>query len=147
MIAQYVLRGFGRHKARTAILVLALLVVTVMLVTLNNIVESLQRQDAKFVESGVGEHDITITRAETSPNQTIDVERVSTILRGVDPAVVAIYPRFQATVELEGGALSAEGPSGGEGVGHTGSASLLARMPEDDLGQVTMLEGTYDWEG
>jgi putative ABC transport system permease protein len=147
MIAQYVLRGFGRHKARTAIMVLALLVVTVMLVTLNNIVESLQRQDAKFVESGVGEHDITITRAETNPNQTIDVERVSTILRSVDPAVVAIYPRFQATVELEGGRLNAEGPSGGEGVGYAGSASLLARTPEDDLGQVTMLEGTYDLEG
>ncbi|RLD00013.1 MAG: hypothetical protein DRI77_01465, partial [Chloroflexi bacterium] len=41
---------------------------------------------------------------------------------------------FLATVELKG-------------AGETGNASLLARAPEDDLGQVTMLEGEYDLEG
>jgi putative ABC transport system permease protein len=142
MIARYVLKSLGRHKVRTAIMLLALLLVTAMLITLNNIVESLQQQNDRLVGSSVGEHDITIDRAETSLSQTIDVDRVSAIVRGVDPAVVAVYPRFQATVELQGYAVS-----GTEEGGQAGSASLVARVPEDDLGQVTMVEGEYDLEG
>ena len=115
-------------------MVLALLAVTAMLVALNNGVESLQRQVVELVEREAGEHDITLTRAETSPDQYIDVARVSAILYDADPNVAAVYPRFLATVELAGG-------------GNTGNASLLARSPEDDLGQVTMLEGKYDLEG
>jgi putative ABC transport system permease protein len=134
MIARYVLKSFTRHKARTVIMVLALLVVTTMLVSLNNGVESLQRQIVEIVEREAGEHDITITRAETSPNQYIDVERISAILYEADPAVVAVYPRFLATVELQG-------------AGQMGNGSLLARAPEDNLGQVTMLEGEYNLEG
>jgi len=133
MMARYILTGFARHKARTAIMVLALLVVTVMLMILNNAVELLQQQDVVFVESVVGEQDITITRAETSPSQTIDVERISAILRDADPAVAAIYPRFHATVELQG-------------VGQAVDASLVARTAEDNMGQVTVLEGTHDLE-
>ncbi len=134
MMVRYILKSFTRHKGRTAIVVLALLLVTVMLMILNNAVESLQRQDVKFVESGAGEHDVTITRAETSPDRRIDVEHISAILRDADPTVTAIYPRFHATVELQG-------------VGQAASASLVARTPTDDLGQVTMREGTHNLEG
>jgi putative ABC transport system permease protein len=133
MIVRYVLKNFTRHKARTVIMVLALLVVTTMLVSLNNGIESLQRQIVELVEAETGEHDFTITRAETSSVQYIDVERVTAILSTVDPMVMAIYPRFHATVELQGSDV--------------GNASLLARAPEDDLGQVTMLEGEYDLTG
>ena len=41
MIQRYVLKSFFRHKARTVLMVLALLVVTAMLLTLNNGVDSL----------------------------------------------------------------------------------------------------------
>jgi ABC-type lipoprotein release transport system permease subunit len=142
MMVRYILTGFARHKARTAIMVLALLLVTVMLMILNNAVELLQQQDVTFVESVVGEQDITITRAETSPSQTIDVARISAILRDADPAVAAIYPRFHAAVKLQGHALS-----GAEGSGQAVDASLVARTPEDDLGQVMILEGTHDLDG
>ena len=134
MIARYVLKSFTRHKARTAIMALALLVVTMMLVTLNNGVESFQQQIVEIVESVAGEHDITLTRAETSPSQYVDVAHVSAILHGADPAVVAVYPRFHATVELQGDS-------------NAGNASLVARTPEDELGQVTVLEGDYNLEG
>jgi len=134
MIARYVLKSFTRHKARTIIMMLALMVVTAMLVTLNNGIESLQRQIVEIVEREAGEHDVTITRAETSPVQYIDVERVSALLAASDPTVAAIYPRFQATVELQG-------------AGEVGNASLIARVPEDDLGQVTMLEGEHNLTG
>ncbi len=131
MIAQYVVKSFARHKARTIIMILALVVVTAMLVTLNNGVESLQRQIVELVEREAGEHDVTITRAETSSVQYIDAERVSKLLAAADPAISAIYPRFHATVELQG-------------AGEVGNASLIARAPEDELGQVTMLEGEHD---
>ncbi|RLC89373.1 MAG: hypothetical protein DRI77_15780, partial [Chloroflexi bacterium] len=134
MIARYVLKSFARHKARTVIMTLALLVVTAMLVTLNNGVESLQQQIVEIVEREAGEHDIAVTRAETSPSQYVDVERVSAILRGADPRVAAVYPRFHATVELQG-------------IEDAGNASLVARTPDDDLGQVTILEGEYDVAG
>ncbi len=134
MISRYVLKSFSRHKARTVILVLALLVVTAMLVTLNNGVDSLQRQVVEIVEREAGEHDITLTRAQTSPNQYIDIARVSDILRTAHPQVSAVYPRFHATVEVRVG-------------GQVGNASLVARAPEDDLGQVTMQEGVYDLQG
>jgi putative ABC transport system permease protein len=150
MIAQYVLKSFFRHKARTFIVILALLVVTAMLVTLNNSVDSLERQIVSLIEQFEGEHDVAITRAETSPVQYIDVERVSALIQGADPAVVAVYPRFLGTVELQGkpvGQLdSEEGQAvsvGGVGGGQPGNATLLARTPEDDLGQVKILEGEY----
>ncbi len=134
MIARYVLKSFSRHKARTVIMVLALLVVTAMLVTLNNGVDSLQRQVVEIVEREAGEQDITLTRAETSPNQYIDIAATAALLRAADPLVAAVYPRFHATVEVRVG-------------GQVGNASLVARVPEDDLGQVTMQEGVYDLEG
>ncbi|HQE93487.1 MAG TPA: FtsX-like permease family protein [Anaerolineae bacterium] len=134
MIQRYVLKSFSRHKARTIIMVLALLVVTAMLVTLNNSVDSLQRQVVELVEREAGEHDITLTRAETSPNQYIDIAQTTPVLRAADPRVAAVYPRFHATVEVRSG-------------GQVGNASLVARVPEDDLGQVTMQEGVYDLEG
>jgi putative ABC transport system permease protein len=165
MIAQYILKSFFRHKARTLIVVLALLVVTAMLVTLNNSVESLERQIVDLIEQFEGEHDVTVTRAETSPIQYIDVERVAPLLQAADPAVVAVYPRFLGTVELQGmtaaGAGAEEdqvvaveaGSTSGGGVhvsvgganngGQPGNASLLARTPEDELGQVKILEGEY----
>ena len=134
MIARYVLASFGRHKARTVIMALALLVVTAMLVALNNSIESLQRQVVEIVEMQGGEQDITITRTDTSPQQFIEVARISAILRASDPAVVAVYPRFQQEVELWAN-------------GTAGEVTLVARAPEEQLGQVTMLEGTCNLSG
>ncbi len=150
MITRYVLKSFFRHKARTVIVVLALLVVTAMLVTLNNGVDSLERQIVDLIERFEGEHDVAVTRAETSPVQHIDIERVSALLYAADPAVVAVYPRFAGTVELQGRAPMGGVPGQGESnekEGQMGNASLLARTPEDTLGQVKILEGEYNLEG
>jgi putative ABC transport system permease protein len=115
-------------------MVLAILVVTAMLVTLNNGVESLQRQIVEIVEREAGEHDITVTRIDISPSQYIDIERISSVLRSADPSVAAVYPRFVSTVELQGAGLA-------------GNGSLVARTPDDELGQVTLMEGEYNLEG
>ena len=116
MIAQYVFKSFFRHKARTIIVVLALLVVTSMLVTLNNSVDSLERQIVDLIEAFEGEHDVTVTRAETSPVQYVDVEQVSALLQDADPSVVAVYPRFMGTVELQGSALGSSNSEQGRSV-------------------------------
>jgi putative ABC transport system permease protein len=134
MIAQYVLKSFGRHRARTAIMLLALMVVTAMLVTLNNGVDSVQQQIVEIIETEAGEHDITLFRADTSPSQYVDVTRVSETLRAAHPAVAAVYPRFQATAELQA-------------AGQTGNVSLMARVPDENLGQITVQEGEYNLEG
>ncbi len=134
MIARYVLKSFSRHKARTVIMVLALFVVTAMLVTLNNGVESLQRQIVELVEREAGEHDVTLRRSETSASQFVEVSKIAPILAQAHPQVKAVYPRFFATVEIQGGK-------------QPGNGSLVARAPEDKLGQVTMLEGDYNLEG
>ncbi|MBN2001835.1 MAG: ABC transporter permease [Anaerolineae bacterium] len=134
MIAKYVLKSFSRHKARTFIMVLALFVVTAMLVTLNNGVESLQRQVVEVVEREAGEHDITVTRSEISANQFMDVDTLSMLFKKAHPQIKAVYPRFMAEVEIQGGK-------------QPGNATLVARTPEDQLGQITVLEGEYNVEG
>lgn len=131
MILRYVWKGFRRHKGRTAIMVVALAFVAAMLVVLNNTIATSRRQVVDLVARQVGEHDITVARADTSPDPFIEVERVSNILRAADPNVRAVYPRFRAVVELTSGATQ-------------GSATLIARDPQaDTLGEITVLEGEY----
>jgi len=135
MIARYILKGFRRHIGRTIIMVLALVFVASMLVILNNTIATSRRQVVDLIAREVGEQDITITRRDTSAEPFIDVRTATDVLRGAHPRVEAVYPRFQAEVEVTLGAS-------------TGKATLLARDPEtDDLGTVDLLEGEYDLEG
>jgi ABC-type antimicrobial peptide transport system permease subunit len=135
MIGRYVLKSLGRHKMRTAIMVLALMFAATMLVILNNTIATSRRQIVDLIARAVGEQDITITRVDTSQDRFIDVARVSALLEAADPQVRAIYPRFQTEVEVARGTTS-------------GKASLIARDPvHDELGTITMLEGAYDLSG
>jgi ABC-type antimicrobial peptide transport system permease subunit len=135
VILRYVLKSFKRHKMRTAIMVLALMFVATMLVVLNNTIATSRRQVVDLVAREVGEHDVTITRADTNLDPYIDVERTVALLRSAHPQIQAIYPRFQADVEVIRGATN-------------GHATLLARDPAvDDLGTINVLEGSYDLSG
>jgi ABC-type lipoprotein release transport system permease subunit len=132
MIWRYVWKGFKRHKMRTAIMVLALMFVATMLVVLNNTISTSRRQVVELVAREVGEHDITLTRVDTSRDPFIDVARMTALLRSAHRTIEAIYPRFQAEVEVARGATN-------------GSATLVARDSEmDNLGTVNILEGEYD---
>ncbi len=67
MITRYVLKGFKRHKMRTAIMILALAFVATMLVVLNNTIATSRRQVVDLVAREVGEHDIALRRIDTAP--------------------------------------------------------------------------------
>ena len=135
MILRYVLKSFKRHKARTAIMVLALAFVATMLVLLNNVIATTRRQIVDLVARDVGEHDITLRKLDTSQDPFVDVDRVAPLVRNAHPRITAVYPRFQTEVEVARGASD-------------GNAMLIARDTEvDDLGTVTILEGEYDLSG
>ena len=119
MIVRYILKGFRRHVMRTIIMVLALVFVAAMLVILNNTIATSRRQVVDLIAREVGEQDITLTRRDTSAEPFIDVEPVSRALLGAHRRVAAVYPRFQAEVEVT---LDSS----------TGTATLLARDPEAD---------------
>ena len=135
MILRYVLKSFKRHKMRTAIMVLALMFAAAMLVVLNNTIATSRRQVVDLIAHAVGEHDITLTRVDTSQDPFIDVDQTTALLQSAHPRVEAIYPRFQAEVEVARGVTN-------------GSATLIARDPTvDKLGTINILEGEYDLSG
>ena len=135
MITRYVLKGFRRHKMRTAIMVLALAFVAAMLVVLNNTIATSRRQVVDLVAREVGEHDIALTRADTSPDPSIDVARLTPLVLSAHPLVAGAYPRFQADVEVARGTTH-------------GNATLVARDPQaENLGTINVLEGAYEVGG
>jgi ABC-type lipoprotein release transport system permease subunit len=135
MIARYVLKGFRRHKMRTAIMILALAFVAAMLVVLNNTIATSRRQVVDLVAREVGEHDITLTRVDTSADPFIDVARMAARITAAHRQVQSVHPRFQTEVEVARGAAF-------------GKATIVARDPEaENLGTITLLEGAYDLAG
>jgi len=135
MIARYVLHGFRRHKMRTAIMVIALAFVSTMLVLLNNAIATSRRQMINLAAQHAGEHDIAITRVDTSQEPYIEIEPVSRLIRRTHAEVRTVYGRIQTQVEIARGAYG-------------GSATLLARDPEiDTLGSIKVIDGEYNLEG
>lgn len=135
MITRYVLKGFKRHKMRTAIMIVALGFVATMLVVLNNTIATSRRQVVDLVAREVGEHDIALTRTDTSPDPFIDVARVSEIVRAAYPGIEGVYPRFQTDVEVARGTTF-------------GNATLVARDAQNEhLGTINVLEGSYEVAG
>ena len=132
MLLLYALKGFKRHKMRTAIMILALAFVATMLVVLNNTIATSRRQVVDLVAREVGVHDIALVRPDTNQDPFVDIEPLSTLIRSADPLVRGVYPRFQAEVEVSRGATN-------------GKATIIARDPAvDTLGTVDILEGDYD---
>jgi putative ABC transport system permease protein len=132
MISRYVLKGFGRHKMRTAIMILALAFVATMLVVLNNTIATSRRQVVDLIAREVGEHDVTLIKVDTSQDPFIDVDRVTQAIEVAHRLVDAVHPRFQAEVEVARGATN-------------GNGTIIARDPDaENLGTVNVLEGEYD---
>jgi ABC-type antimicrobial peptide transport system permease subunit len=132
MISRYVLKGFGRHKMRTAIMILALAFVATMLVVLNNTIATSRRQVVDLIAREVGEHDVTLTKVDTSQDPFIDVDRIAQAIASAHRSVDAVHPRFQTEVEVARGATN-------------GNGTIIARDPEaENLGTVNVLEGEYD---
>jgi ABC-type antimicrobial peptide transport system permease subunit len=120
---------------RTAIMVLALMFVATMLVVLNNTIATSRRQVVDLVARDVGEHDIVLTRTDTSQDSFVDVGRLTALIRSAHPSIVAVYARFQTDVEVARGTTD-------------GNATLVARDPDvEELGTINVVEGQYDLSG
>ena len=124
---------------RTIIMVLALVFVAAMLVVLNNTIATSRRQVVDLIAREVGEHDITITRVDTS------ADPLSTSRRDHAPCSRSAAPPGRGRVSPLPGRR--RGRAAGSRT-QPGNATLIARDPEiDDLGTVNLLEGEYDLAG
>ena len=68
--------------------------------------ETVSRSNVTLIAQQSGEYDIGVRRRDTSPNPFIPVSEMSRLMLAADPAIQAVYPRFEVLVELSQGALS-----------------------------------------
>jgi len=130
MIFKYVLKNFRRRKVRTFLMVLSLTVSTGLIVTMMATVETIRRSNVDLVVSEIGGYDLSVHRAETSPEQFIAVSDTSRRILAADDQITAVYPRFRSEVELNADDKLDNG-------------LLLALDPAENIGQIEVISGTY----
>jgi len=130
MILKYVLKNFRRRRVRTLLMVLALIVSTGLIVAMSATVETIRRSSVDLVASASGRYDLTVRRAETSPDPFISVTETSQRILAADDLITAVFPRFQSQTELNIGSLQ-------------GAGTLLALDPAENIGQIDVISGTY----
>ena len=131
MILKYIFKNFSRRKVRTVLMILSLLVSTGLIVTMSATVETVRRSNVDLIATAVGRYDLSITKRDTSSDPFISVSEVAQEVLASDERITAVYPRFEAVVELTA-------------KGHSGRGILLALDPErDDIGFIDVVSGTY----
>jgi putative ABC transport system permease protein len=130
MILKYVLKNFRRRKVRTFLMMLSLIVSTGLIVAMSATVETIRRSNVDLIASATGRYDLTVRRAETSPDSFIDVAETSQRILTADEQITAVYARFQNEAELNAGSLLSTG-------------TLLALDPAENIGQIEVISGTY----
>ena len=130
MILKFVLKNFRRRKVRTILMVLSLIISTGLIVTMGATVETIRRSNVTLISSSTGDYDLTVRRAETSPETFISVSETSAHILAADEQITAVYPRFQSQVELSAGGLQDSG-------------TLLALDPVENIGRIEVISGSY----
>ncbi len=130
MILKYVLKNFRRRKVRTILMVLSLIISTGLIVAMSATVETIRLSNVDFISAEAGRHDLTIRRADTSPDLFIQVDEMSQRVLAADETIIAVYPRFFSEVELNAGETQDTG-------------RLLALDPAENIGQIEVISGTY----
>ncbi len=132
MVLKYVLKNFSRRKVRTILMILSLLVSMGLIVTMSATVETVRQSNVDLIASAVGRYDLSVFKADTSPEPFLVISDVAPQVLTADPRITAVYPRFETEVELTGpGNLTNRG-------------TLLALDPANDaIGLVNVVEGEY----
>jgi len=130
MILQYVFKNFRRRKVRTTLMVLSLLISTGLIVAMSATVETIRRSNVNLIASATGRYDLSVRRAETSPEPFIIVSDTARRILAADDKITAVYPRFLSEIELTTG-------------GEQGTGYLLALDPAENIGQIDVITGTY----
>ncbi|MBX3055760.1 MAG: ABC transporter permease [Anaerolineae bacterium] len=131
MILKYVLKNFRRRKVRTILMVLSLMVSMGLLVAMSATVETIRRSNVELISSAIGRYDLRVVRMDTSPDPFVPVSSASQAILQADDHITAVHPRFIAETELNAN-------------GRTGNVTLIAIDPAENIGQVEVVEGSYD---
>ena len=130
MILKYVFKNFSRRRVRTILMVLSLLVSTGLVVTMSATVETLRQSNVDLIATAVGRYDLAIARTDVSQDAFMVVDTVASRVLAANPAVEAVFPRFETEVEF---AVD----------GNIGRGTLLALDPADAIGFVDVVDGSY----
>jgi hypothetical protein len=98
---KYVLKSLNRHKIRTTLMLLALIVGVGALVALNATVDTYERFYLATISNSAGDYDLVITKKEIEPNLLIDVSAVVPVIEASDPEVKRAAPRIQGVVDVD----------------------------------------------
>jgi putative ABC transport system permease protein len=131
MILKYVLKSFRRRKVRTLMMVLSLIVSTGLIVAMSATTETMRQSSVNLITTAAGRWDLTVRRAETSPEPFVAVAETSRRVLAADDLVTAVFPRFMSEQELRVASTQATG-------------HLVAIDPAEDIGQVEVISGTYE---
>ncbi|MBN1658151.1 MAG: FtsX-like permease family protein [Anaerolineae bacterium] len=131
MILKYVLKNFRRRKVRTALMVLALIVSTGLIVAMSATVETIRRSNINLIAQSTGRYDLTVRPAETSVDPFVRVGETRQRMLAADERITAVYPRFLSEVELTAD-------------GRQSTGVLLALDPAEKIGQVDVISGSYE---
>ena len=130
MILKYVLKNFRRRKVRTVLMVLSLIISTGLIVAMSATVETVRRSNVEMIASATGRYDLSVRRSETSPEPFVEVAETSRRILAADPQITAVYPRFTSEAELIVNGVQSNG-------------SLLALDPDENIGHIDVVSGTY----
>jgi ABC-type antimicrobial peptide transport system permease subunit len=98
---KYVFKGLNRHKIRTTLMLLALIVGVGALVALNATVDTYERFFLATISNSAGDYDLVITKNEIEPNLLIDTQAVIPLIEASDPDVKRAVPRIQGVVDVD----------------------------------------------
>lgn len=130
MILKYVLKNFRRRKIRTILMMLSLMVSMGLLAAMSATVETVRRANVDLIASTTGRYDLRVSRVDTSPDPFVAVNSTTQAIIQADEHITAVYPRFDARVELAW-------------QGRQGNVTLLAIDPAETIGHVEVVSGTY----
>jgi len=134
---KYVLKSLGRHKIRTTLMLLALIVGVAVLVALNATVDTYERFYLSTISNSVGDYDLVVTKKEIEPNLLIDAPKVIPTIANSDPNVRLVVPRIQGVVDID---------AENEGETIHGSAQFVAlNRSIDNIGNFEVISGTLDF--
>ncbi len=144
MTLTYVLRNFKRRKARTILMLLALIVGVAALVALNATVDTYQRFYVATISNDAGDYDLVITKKETDSEPLIDEAAVLPIVRARDSAVKQVVARIQGVAEVD---VSNKKDDEAENKVIHGNANFIALNPAiDNLGDFEVISGTLNFD-
>src|SRR5689334_14732429 len=133
MSLKYVLSSMKRHKLRTLVVALALVVSVALVGALLALVDTQRQFSLQTIGTQTGGYDLRVTRADTALTVFFDIAAVDKTVRDTYPQIVATHPRIQGDAE-------ARLKNSVQGAGVT---MIALDVDRDTLSKVTRGAGNY----